>query len=183
MATSGTLARILVFGGHGGNEPMETRLACQFRVECGGDHVALANGHDPAIVERGENIDPWAGALDDGRPDEDAVDGLVAEHRHGDLRFERVQLAPECVAPHADIEEREYGLIASMHNQASTWAVPVGFRRHALDADGLMGDAPFWGPFWDHPGFTADERTLVLATTMPLVSSSASIEPLPSSSA
>ena len=55
-------------------------------------------------------------------------------------------------------------LIARMHNQASRWAVPTDFQRHALDADGLLGDAPFWGPFWDHPGFTVDERRLVLAT-------------------
>jgi Ser/Thr protein kinase RdoA (MazF antagonist) len=27
-----------------------------------------------------------------------------------------------------------------------------------------MGDAPFWGPFWDHPVFSPAERTLVIAT-------------------
>jgi len=30
-------------------------------------------------------------------------------------------------------------LIAAMHNQASGWPAPPGFERHALDADGLMG--------------------------------------------
>ncbi len=55
-------------------------------------------------------------------------------------------------------------LIARMHNQASNWPLPAGFQRHAVDADGLLGDAPFWGPFWDHPGFTSEERALVLAT-------------------
>ena len=55
-------------------------------------------------------------------------------------------------------------LIARMHNQACNWAVPADFQRHAVDAEGLLGDAPFWGPFWDHPGFTSEGRTLVLAT-------------------
>ncbi|WP_149538040.1 phosphotransferase enzyme family protein [Siccirubricoccus phaeus] len=55
-------------------------------------------------------------------------------------------------------------LIAAMHNQATGWMPPAGFRRHALDAEGLMGETPFWGPFWDHPIFSAEERRLLLAT-------------------
>ena len=53
---------------------------------------------------------------------------------------------------------------AAMHNQSSGWRPPPGFVRHAVDRDGLMGDAPFWGPFWDHPVFTPTERTLVIET-------------------
>jgi Ser/Thr protein kinase RdoA (MazF antagonist) len=30
-------------------------------------------------------------------------------------------------------------------------------------ADGLMGPAPRWGPFWDHAALTAEDRDLVLA--------------------
>jgi Ser/Thr protein kinase RdoA (MazF antagonist) len=55
-------------------------------------------------------------------------------------------------------------IMAAMHDQASGWAVPDGFRRHRLDADGLMGAAPFWGPFWDHPAFSSAERDMLLAT-------------------
>jgi Ser/Thr protein kinase RdoA (MazF antagonist) len=33
-----------------------------------------------------------------------------------------------------------------------------------VDLDGLMGDAPFWGPFWDHPVFSREERQLVIET-------------------
>jgi Ser/Thr protein kinase RdoA (MazF antagonist) len=51
-----------------------------------------------------------------------------------------------------------------MHDQASAWRPPAGFVRHALDRDGLMGEAPFWGRFWEHPVFTPAERTLVLHT-------------------
>lgn len=54
-------------------------------------------------------------------------------------------------------------LMARMHDQATGWVPPPGFTRHSLDADGLMGEAPFWGPFWDHAVFTPDERALMLA--------------------
>jgi Ser/Thr protein kinase RdoA (MazF antagonist) len=60
--------------------------------------------------------------------------------------------------------ERLGGIMAALHNQASGWPPPASFERHALDADGLMGEAPFWGPFWDHPIFTPTERALMLAT-------------------
>jgi Ser/Thr protein kinase RdoA (MazF antagonist) len=55
-------------------------------------------------------------------------------------------------------------LTAAMHNQASAWRLPPGFARHALDADGLMGDAPHWGPFWEHRSLSAGERSLLLQT-------------------
>lgn len=55
-------------------------------------------------------------------------------------------------------------LTASLHDQAAAWQPPATFTRHALDADGLMGDAPHWGPFWDHRGFSDAERRLVLDT-------------------
>ena len=53
-------------------------------------------------------------------------------------------------------------LMATLHNQASNWAVPAHFRRHAFDVNGLMGDAPFWGRFWEHPLLAPEQRTLLL---------------------
>lgn len=49
-------------------------------------------------------------------------------------------------------------LLARMHDQASGWQPPADFTRHALDADGLMGPAPFWGPFWLAGRLTAQQR-------------------------
>jgi len=64
--------------------------------------------------------------------------------------------------------ERLGAIMAALHNQATGWTPPASFQRHALDADGLMGAAtgepPFWGPFWDHPMFSAAERSLMLST-------------------
>jgi Ser/Thr protein kinase RdoA (MazF antagonist) len=53
-------------------------------------------------------------------------------------------------------------IMAAMHNQATRWTPPDGFERHALDAEGLMGPHPFWGPFWDHPIFSSAERDMLL---------------------
>jgi Ser/Thr protein kinase RdoA (MazF antagonist) len=53
-------------------------------------------------------------------------------------------------------------IMAAMHDQATGWTPPAGFQRHAIDADGLMGPEPFWGPFWDHPLFSPAERTMLL---------------------
>ncbi len=47
------------------------------------------------------------------------------------------------------------GLMGRMHNQAAAWVRPEGFTRHALDADGLMGERPFWGRFWEAPALTS----------------------------
>ncbi|WP_428120269.1 phosphotransferase enzyme family protein [Candidatus Poriferisodalis sp.] len=56
------------------------------------------------------------------------------------------------------------GLMAAMHNQATAWTPPSSFRRHRLDTDGLLGNAPFWGPFWENPVLDARERDLLIAT-------------------
>jgi Ser/Thr protein kinase RdoA (MazF antagonist) len=70
-------------------------------------------------------------------------------------------------AAEADARGRYYeqlgAMMASLHNQSTAWSVPPSFRRHRLDADGLMGDRPFWGPFWDHAALSESERQLLLA--------------------
>jgi Ser/Thr protein kinase RdoA (MazF antagonist) len=55
-------------------------------------------------------------------------------------------------------------IMATMHNQAAGWTPPAGFQRHRLDADGLMGLKPFWGPFWDQGILSPAERALLLDT-------------------
>ncbi len=47
---------------------------------------------------------------------------------------------------------------ARIHKQASNWKPPSGFTRHSLDAEGFMGKKPFWGPFWEAPTLTSNER-------------------------
>ena len=55
-------------------------------------------------------------------------------------------------------------LAAGIHNQSSTWGPPPEFTRRAWDADGLVGESPLWGRFWEVPDFSAEEcRTLAQA--------------------
>ena len=53
-------------------------------------------------------------------------------------------------------------IAARIHNQAVSWQIPEDFQRHAFDADGFVGDAPFWGPFWVLPELKATEREHIL---------------------
>ncbi|MDH3984234.1 MAG: phosphotransferase [Gammaproteobacteria bacterium] len=49
-------------------------------------------------------------------------------------------------------------LAARLHIQATAWQPPSDFERHAWDEDGLLGDEPRMGRFWDHPDLTAQQR-------------------------
>ena len=59
-----------------------------------------------------------------------------------------------------DPESAFYSLgmaMAHLHAASDRWTPPADFTRHAWDAQGLLGEAPLWGPFWQHPGLTAQE--------------------------
>jgi Ser/Thr protein kinase RdoA (MazF antagonist) len=51
--------------------------------------------------------------------------------------------------------------MARLHLLTDQWRPPSGFARPAWDRDGLLGDAPFWGRFWDHG--TATDRALLVS--------------------
>jgi len=53
-------------------------------------------------------------------------------------------------------------IAATMHNQTTRWKEPPGFTRRRLDLDGLLGEAPLWGRFWEHAALTEAEQTLLL---------------------
>ena len=88
---------------------MEAGLAGELGMERRGDHVALADRDDPAVIESGEDVDVGPDALDDRRADEDGVDRRVAQDGHRSVGLEGVQLAPEGVALDGHVEEREDG--------------------------------------------------------------------------
>ena len=52
--------------------------------------------------------------------------------------------------------------MARMHNQAGQWNKPEGFTRHAWDADGLTGEEPFWGRFWELPALSPVQKSRML---------------------
>jgi Ser/Thr protein kinase RdoA (MazF antagonist) len=53
-------------------------------------------------------------------------------------------------------------LAARLHNQATRWALPAGFTRHAWDDAGLVGEQPFWGRFWELAALAPAERALLI---------------------
>ncbi len=55
-------------------------------------------------------------------------------------------------------------LMARMHNQANQWTPPRGFTRHAWDIEGLLGNHPVWGRFWEMGHFTDEQRAKIHKT-------------------
>jgi len=54
-------------------------------------------------------------------------------------------------------------IVAAMHNQATRWRARPGFTRPKLDLDGLLGDAPRWGRFWEYAELSVGARERLLA--------------------
>ncbi|NNM00164.1 MAG: phosphotransferase, partial [Gammaproteobacteria bacterium] len=52
-------------------------------------------------------------------------------------------------------------LAAAVHNHSSTWIPPAGFARHAWDCEGLVGEQPLWGRFWELAALSAGECQLM----------------------
>ena len=63
----------------------------------------------------------------------------------------------------ADAFAKVGSLAARLHNHVATWPLPAGFTRHAWDLDGLTGEAPFWGRFWELGGLSTLQRKLIEA--------------------
>jgi Ser/Thr protein kinase RdoA (MazF antagonist) len=52
-------------------------------------------------------------------------------------------------------------LAARVHQQAVEWQRPAGFVRQAWDIDGLTGEQPVWGRFWELAALSREERALM----------------------
>jgi Ser/Thr protein kinase RdoA (MazF antagonist) len=51
--------------------------------------------------------------------------------------------------------------MARLHRVSDVWTRPAGFQRHAWDVDGLAGETPLWGPFWEISDGTSEELRLL----------------------
>jgi Ser/Thr protein kinase RdoA (MazF antagonist) len=60
-------------------------------------------------------------------------------------------------------------ICAQFHNQASNWIPPKGFTRPHLNVEGLLGEQPFWGRFWDVATLTTSERKVINAHRQSIV--------------
>lgn len=52
--------------------------------------------------------------------------------------------------------------MARFHLACDAWALPAQFTRCSWDADGLIGETPRWGRFWDNPTLDPATRKLFL---------------------
>lgn len=50
--------------------------------------------------------------------------------------------------------------MARLHDASDAWVPPADFSRVRWDAEGLLGEAPVWGRFWEHPALSADDQRL-----------------------
>ncbi|MUL83540.1 MULTISPECIES: phosphotransferase enzyme family protein [unclassified Mycolicibacterium] len=95
----------------------------------------------------------------------------VPEHRHvsilGWLLGEPVGTSEAGVETCGDAARRLYfdaGVIAAnLHDLSSTMPLFDGFTRHSWDEDGLVGEQPLWGRFWENADLTAEARALLAA--------------------
>jgi len=59
---------------------------------------------------------------------------------------------------------RIYGIVgelaAQMHNQSCAWRPPAEFERHSWCDEGLAGDSPLWGRFWELDALSPTQRAL-----------------------
>jgi Ser/Thr protein kinase RdoA (MazF antagonist) len=53
-------------------------------------------------------------------------------------------------------------LLARVHRTTDGLTLPEGFTRPRWDLDGLVGDTPLWGRFWEHPVASPDQRATLL---------------------
>jgi Ser/Thr protein kinase RdoA (MazF antagonist) len=67
---------------------------------------------------------------------------------------------PHPAAEQATLHHALGALVARVHIATDRLHLPPSFSRPRWDIDGLVGDTPFWGRFWDHPGLTPDQAAL-----------------------
>ncbi|MBL9046039.1 MAG: phosphotransferase [Tabrizicola sp.] len=53
-------------------------------------------------------------------------------------------------------------LLARLHRVTDSLILPEGFTRPSWDREGLVGETPFWGRFWDHPAASPDQRRVLI---------------------
>ncbi len=53
-------------------------------------------------------------------------------------------------------------LLGQLHNHAAQWIEPSGFTRHSLDAQGLIGENPWWSPFWNLREMSALQSSTII---------------------
>jgi Ser/Thr protein kinase RdoA (MazF antagonist) len=70
---------------------------------------------------------------------------------------------PGTAAMQAETFRRIGALLARLHAATDALSLPRDFTRPAWDEDGLLGETPLWGRFWENPALTEPERAILQA--------------------
>ena len=54
-------------------------------------------------------------------------------------------------------------IVADFHDCTREWEAPSGFERHAWDEEGLLGEQPLWGRFWEIATASDEQRAQLTA--------------------
>lgn len=73
------------------------------------------------------------------------------------------QGALDGIADRAGLMRDLGAMLARLHDLSDAWALPRDFTRPRWDRAGLLGAEPLWGPFWDNPDLSSDQRRAMLA--------------------
>ena len=88
----------------------------------------------------------------------DGYDASLLTWLKGDPLGETGQ--PLCLADRCGTFEKMGRLMAELHQISDDWHPPEGFERKSWDIDGLLGESPLWGRFWENPQLTKEEHAL-----------------------
>lgn len=156
-----------------------------FRVSVSGhntDYVLRLHRPGYNSIEELDSERIWASALKEaGIPVQDSlrtrqgqyfelvdIPGASEQRHAGMTTWHEGTLLDDYLEATSDSEERRRlfrrigEIAAAIHNQSVGWQEPPGFTRRRLDLDGLLGESPLWGRFWEHAELSGDERDLLL---------------------
>lgn len=51
--------------------------------------------------------------------------------------------------------------LARLHTSSDSWTPPATFVRRSWNLDGLLGEAPVWGRFWENPFLSDDDLAII----------------------
>lgn len=80
----------------------------------------------------------------------------------GEALGEAAQPFDRPLAQVLDLYQSLGALLARVHRATDRLNLPPWFTRPRWDRDGLVGDDPLWGRFWEHPAASPDQRAALI---------------------
>lgn len=95
-------------------------------------------------------------------PLSDGRHASVIAWMEGDALGEAAKPNPRPLALVLDLYHALGALLERVHKATDALTLPAKFTRPRWDRDGLVGDDPLWGRFWEHRAASPDQRAVML---------------------